>query len=62
MIKVLIRKLKSEYGAMDKILVTLLLVVVAIASLVTLEQWFSGKRNDLINSSNNSSVYEMVLS
>lgn len=53
MIRKLTKKLKSQKGAMDKILVTLLLVIVGVASLVTLEQWFSTKRNDLITSSNN---------
>ena len=37
---------------MDKILVTLLLVIVSIAALVGLEKWTSDQRSNLINSSN----------
>ncbi len=46
------KKIKSEKGAMDKILVTLLLVVVGIAALVSIETWFSNNKNDLLNKSN----------
>ena len=46
--------LKNQTGAMDKILVTLLLVIVGVAGVVAIESWFGGKKNDLVNSSNNS--------
>lgn len=48
----LFKKLKSERGAMDKILVTLLLIVVGVSSLVLVETWFSSQRNDLLDKSN----------
>jgi len=38
---------------MDKILVTLLFVVVGVASLVLVNQWFDAKRDMLLNASNN---------
>ena len=47
------QKLKSQRGAMDKILVTLLFVVVGVASLVLVNQWFDSKRDMLLNESNN---------
>ena len=46
-------KIKSEKGAMDKILVTLLFIIIGVGSLVALEQWFSNQRSDLLNSSEN---------
>ena len=39
MLKFLKRRLSSEKGAMDKILVTLLLVVVGVAAVVGLSTW-----------------------
>lgn len=51
---IFLTKLKSTRGAMDKILVTLLLVVVAVASLVAIESWFSNKKDELVNTSNTS--------
>lgn len=39
MLDFLKRRLKSEKGAMDKILVTLLLVVVGVAGVVGLNSW-----------------------
>jgi hypothetical protein len=45
-------KLKSQRGAMDKILVTLLFVVVGVASLVLVNTWFDGKRDMLLDESN----------
>lgn len=53
MIKLLLKKLKSQYGAIDKIFVTLLFVIIGVASLVALEQWFQSQRNNLVNSSEN---------
>jgi flagellar basal body-associated protein FliL len=37
------RRLRSEKGAMDKILVTLLLVVVGVAAVVGLSSWLSSQ-------------------
>ena len=42
MLEFLKRRLKSEKGAMDKILVTLLLVIVAIGAVVGLSTYFKG--------------------
>lgn len=41
MLEFLKRRLKSEKGAMDKILVTLLLVVVGVAGVVGLQTWMN---------------------
>ena len=49
----ILQKLKSQRGAMDKILVTLLFVVVGVASLVAVNSWFDGKRDMLLDESNN---------
>lgn len=43
MLKFLKRKLKSEKGAMDKILVTLLLVVIAMVAVAGLGDWMTGE-------------------
>ena len=43
MLEFLKRRLKSEKGAMDKIIVTLLLVVVGVGAVVGLSTWFSGQ-------------------
>ena len=37
---------------MDKILVTLLLIIVAVAALVGLQQWNSTQKDNLLDSSN----------
>lgn len=37
---------------MDKVLVTLLLIVLAVGALVSIEIWFSNHRDNLINDSN----------
>ena len=54
MLEFLKRRLKSEKGAMDKILVTLLLVVVGVAAVVGLNSWMSSQKNDMMNKANNS--------
>jgi hypothetical protein len=41
MLEFLKRRLKSEKGAMDKILVTLLLVIVGVGAVVGLSQWMN---------------------
>lgn len=54
MLEFLKRRLKSEKGAMDKILVTLLLVVVGVAAVVGLNTWMGEKKDIMLNSANNS--------
>ena len=53
MLEFLKRRLKSEKGAMDKILVTLLLVIVGVAAVVGLQTWMSGQKNTMQNAANN---------
>ena len=53
MLDFLKRRLKSEKGAMDKILVTLLLVVIGVAAVVGLQTWVTGHTDTLKNSANN---------
>ena len=43
MLEFLKRRLKSEKGAMDKILVTLLLVVIGVAAVVGLSNWMTAE-------------------
>lgn len=43
MLEFLKRRLKSEKGAMDKILVTLLLVIVGVGAVVGLSGWMTDK-------------------
>lgn len=50
----------SQAGAMDKILVTLLFVIIAVAALVGLEQWSSSQKDGLVEKSN--TVINNVLS
>ncbi len=52
MLEFLKRRLKSEKGAMDKILVTLLLVIAGIVGLIAIESWFSQHKETLKNESN----------
>ncbi len=52
MLNFLKRKLKSQKGAMDKILVTLLLVVIGVGLVVGLQTWIGGQKNTLQNSAN----------
>jgi len=54
MLEFLKRRLKSEKGAMDKILVTLLLVVVGVAAVVGLNTWMGDQKNAMILKANNS--------
>ncbi|MGB6327781.1 MAG: hypothetical protein WBF48_02545 [Halarcobacter sp.] len=54
MLEFLKRRLKSEKGAMDKILVTLLLVVVGVAAVVGLNTWMGDQKNTMLNSANTS--------
>ncbi|WP_421715889.1 hypothetical protein [Arcobacter arenosus] len=50
MLEFLKRRLKSEKGAMDKIIVTLLLVIVGVGAVVGLQSWVSGQKESLQNS------------
>ncbi len=52
MLDFLKRKLKSEKGAMDKVIVTLLFVVIGVAAVVGINNWVDGKKNDLLNKAN----------
>lgn len=41
------RRLKSDKGAMDKIIVTLLLVIVGVAAVVGLKGWMEGQKTTM---------------
>ena len=47
MLDFLKRRLKNDKGAMDKILVTLLLVIVGVAAVVGLNTWITGESTDV---------------
>ena len=47
MLEFLKRRLKSEKGAMDKILVTLLLVVIGVAAVIGLATWMDTQSNTM---------------
>jgi len=47
MLEFLKRRLKSEKGAMDKIIVTLLLVVVGVGAVVGLTQWMNDNKDTM---------------
>ncbi len=46
------RKLKSEKGAMDKVIVTLLFVVIGVAAVVGINNWVDTKKDDLLTKAN----------
>lgn len=50
MLEFLKRRLKNEKGAMDKILVTLLLVIVGVGAVVGLSSWMGTEVNGMKNS------------
>ena len=52
MLEFLKRRLKSEKGAMDKILVTLLLVIVGIGAVVGLSTWLGNQSDAMTNDAN----------
>jgi hypothetical protein len=54
MLDFLKRRLRSEKGAMDTILVTLLLVVIGIAAVVGLSTWINNSKDTLIQDANTS--------
>ena len=59
MLEFLKRRLKSEKGAMDKILVTLLLVVVGVAAVIGLATWMDGQKTIMTDSAE-SSILEIT--
>lgn len=52
MLNFLKRRLKNQKGAMDKILVTLLLVIVGVGAVVGLSQWATEQKDAVQNSAN----------
>ena len=54
------RRFKNETGAMDSILVTLLLIVVGLGVVATLASWMTSQTTALKNDLN-SSVHKMIL-
>ena len=59
MLEFLKRRLKSEKGAMDKILVTLLLVVIGVAAVVGLSNWMTGE-SDRMTAAGTAEVTEVL--
>ena len=59
MLEFLKRRLKSEKGAMDKILVTLLLVVVGVAAVIGLATWMDDQKTIMTDSAE-SSILEIT--
>ena len=55
MLEFLKRRLKSEKGAMDKILVTLLLVIIGIGAVVGLSTWL-GEQSDAMTADANTTI------
>ena len=49
----IIVKIESEKGAVDRILVTLLFVIIGIAALVLIEQWASDNKDLMMNKASN---------
>ena len=54
MLNFLKRKLLSQRGAMDRVLVTLLLVMVGIAAVVGLATWMNSSKTSLVTDANSS--------
>jgi len=50
----IIRKIKSDKGAVDKILVTLLLVVIGVAAVIGLATWEETQKDKMLNSAETS--------
>ena len=46
------RRLKNQKGAMDKILVTLLFVIIGVGAVVGLMQWEETQKNAMVDSAN----------
>jgi hypothetical protein len=45
-------KFNSQKGAMDKIIVTLLLVVIGVIGVIGIEQWSNSKKNEILDKAN----------
>ena len=54
MLEFLKRRLKSEKGAMDKILVTLLLVVIGVAAVIGLANWMDTESDKMTDAATTS--------
>ncbi len=52
LLKFLIKIFSSQKGAMDKVIVTLLFIVIGVAALVGMYDWAGGKKTDLLNKAN----------
>ena len=52
MLNFLKRRFKNQKGAMDQILVTLLLIIVGIGAVVTLSNWMTTQTEALTNDAN----------
>ncbi len=52
MLEFLKRRLKSEKGAMDSILVTLLLIIIAIGAVVGIKTWMTNSKDQLVKDAN----------
>ena len=52
MLEFLKRRLKSEKGAMDSILVTLLLIIIAIGAVVGIKTWMTNSSSALLHDAN----------
>lgn len=59
MLDFLKRRLKSDKGAMDKILVTLLLVIVGVGAVIGLNTWITGQ-TDTVKTSAASKITEVT--
>lgn len=59
MLDFLKRRLKNEKGAMDKILVTLLLVIVGVGAVVGLTTWINSE-TDLVKTAATSKIAEVT--
>ena len=59
MLEFLKRRLRSEKGAMDKILVTLLLVVIGVAAVIGLATWM-GEQSDVMMADANTSIQDVI--
>ncbi len=53
-IKILLKKVISQKGAIDRVLVTLFLIVIGVLAVVGIEEWTHTKKNNLISKANTS--------
>lgn len=52
-IQLILNYCTSQKGAIDRVLVSLLLIVIGIIAVIGIETWTSNKKNDLLNEANN---------